>query len=168
MANTMSFISSITVGAGGSSALDFTSVPSTYTDLCIKFSTRSTVNSGTYTAYNVSFNGGGDLTSKYVFGTGTSVGSGTEATYITGWSPTSANTASVFGTSELYITDYASSYIKSIQLDGGGENNASGTLNFFVSGRWASTSVINRVTITDLSGSFVQHSTAYLYGIKNS
>jgi hypothetical protein len=168
MANTMILINSITVGAGGSSAFDFTSIPATYTDLCVKFSTRSTVNSGTYTAYNVSLNGGGDLTSKYVFGTGSGVGSGTEGSYITGWSPTSANTANVFGVSELYIPSYTSSYIKSIQLDGGGENNASGTLNFFVSGRWASTSAINRVTITDLSGNFVQHSTAYLYGIKSA
>ena len=168
MPNTFTLINSVVVGSGGSSAFDFTSIPSTFSDLCVKFSTRSTVNSGTYTAYNVSLNGGGDLTSKYVFGTGSGVGSGTETSFITGWSPTSANTTNVFGVSELYIPRYASSYIKTIQLDGGGENNASGTLNFFVAGRWASTSAINRVTITDLSGNFVQHSAAYLYGIKNA
>lgn len=168
MANTHVLITSVTVGSGGSSALDFTSIPSTYTDLLIKFSTRSTVNSGTYTAYNVALNGGGSLSSKYLFGTGSSAGSGSESTYITGWSPTNNLTASTFGNSELYIPSYTSSNFKPLSLAGVTENNASGNLIFLVTGLWSSSSAVDRVTITDLSGSFVQYSTAYLYGIKNS
>ena len=41
---TYTLISSVTVGAGGASSIDFTSIPSTYTDLLVKISARSTLN----------------------------------------------------------------------------------------------------------------------------
>ena len=40
MATTFTKIASVTVGSGGASSIDFTSIPSTYTDLCVKLSTR--------------------------------------------------------------------------------------------------------------------------------
>jgi hypothetical protein len=40
MADTYTLISSVTVGAGGASSIDFTSIPATYTDLLIKVSAR--------------------------------------------------------------------------------------------------------------------------------
>lgn len=168
MANTFVLIASSTVGSGGSSTFDFTNIPNTYTDLSINFSTRSNVGSGTYTAYNVSFNGGGDLTSRYHFGNGSVGSSGSEGSYITGWSPTNATTANVFGNSSLYVANYGWSANKTITIDGVIENISSSTILFRVAGMWSSSSAVNRITITDLSGSFMQYSTAYLYGIKNS
>ena len=41
MANTYTLISSVTVGSGGASSIDFTSIPATYTDLCLVWSGRS-------------------------------------------------------------------------------------------------------------------------------
>jgi len=41
MPNTMTLIASSTVGAGGSTAITFSSIPSTYTDLVIKHSLRN-------------------------------------------------------------------------------------------------------------------------------
>ena len=35
-------ISSVTVGSGGASSIDFTSIPQTYTDLVVRWSTRGT------------------------------------------------------------------------------------------------------------------------------
>jgi hypothetical protein len=40
MATTFIKIASVTVGSGGAASMDFTSIPSTYTDLVIKVSTR--------------------------------------------------------------------------------------------------------------------------------
>ena len=46
MAGTYKLIGSVTVGAGGAANIDFTSIPSTYTDLAIKVSYRSTATPG--------------------------------------------------------------------------------------------------------------------------
>jgi hypothetical protein len=40
MASTYKFIGSVTVGAGGSAAMEFTNIPATYTDLVFKFTAR--------------------------------------------------------------------------------------------------------------------------------
>ena len=40
MAVTFTQIASVTVGSGGAASIDFTSIPSTYTDLCIKTSIK--------------------------------------------------------------------------------------------------------------------------------
>ena len=58
MANTYTLISSVTVGSGGASSIEFTSIPSTYTDLLLNFSGRSNTNqaSGGF-ACKIEFNG---------------------------------------------------------------------------------------------------------------
>ena len=40
MANTFVLLASTTVGSGGASSIDFTSIPATYTDLVVKVSGR--------------------------------------------------------------------------------------------------------------------------------
>jgi len=40
---TYTLISSVTVGSGGAATMQFNSIPSTYTDLVLSFSTRDTV-----------------------------------------------------------------------------------------------------------------------------
>ena len=49
MPTTFTKIASVSVGAGGASSIDFTSIPSTYTDLVVKVSYRTTdaTNTGT-------------------------------------------------------------------------------------------------------------------------
>ena len=42
MPNTMTLISSSTVGSGGTASISFSSIPNTYTDLVVKLSVRST------------------------------------------------------------------------------------------------------------------------------
>ena len=41
MADTFVKIATVTVGSGGAATIDFSSIPSTYTDLCIKHSLRN-------------------------------------------------------------------------------------------------------------------------------
>ena len=53
MANTFEQITTVTVGSGGASSIDFTSIPQTYTDLVIKTSARNTSTSTTmYLEFN--------------------------------------------------------------------------------------------------------------------
>ena len=81
---------------------------------------------------------------------------------------TSVSTANTFSSSEIYVPNYASSNYKSVSADSVTENNATGALAGLTAGLWSNTAAITTVTLTPQSGNFVQYSSAYLYGIKNS
>jgi hypothetical protein len=53
-------------------------------------------------------------------------------------------------------------------MDGVSENNGTGALDFFTANLWSDTAAITSITLTAASGSFVQHSSFYLYGVKNA
>jgi hypothetical protein len=174
MANTYVLIASTTVGSGGASSIDFTSIPATYTDLVVKVSLRA-ANAAAYNSANLTFNGSATGYSEInLYGNSTGAvslsNSGTFIDYI--WSDAANATTSTFGNTEIYIPNYAGSTNKSVSFDITTENNAGTTNSSFagvMAGLWSNTAAINRVTITAGSSStFVQHSTAYLYGIKNS
>ena len=52
--NTLVKIQTVTVGSGGASSIDFTSIPQTYTDLCLVYSARLTT---TDTNWRLKING---------------------------------------------------------------------------------------------------------------
>lgn len=164
MASTLTFISKVEVGAGGSSSIDFSSIPSTYTDLILKLSLRE---ANDYMA--LSFNGSSSsFTSKYIVGTGGAANSYSRtdnyqsATVVpTSW------TSNTFSNVEIYIPNYAGSANKSFSIDTVTENNSTTAYMELIAGLWSNTAAINQVTINAVS-SFVQYSTAYLYGIKSS
>jgi len=169
MANTFELIASSTVGSGGASTIDFTSIPSTYTDLVLKVSGRQ----GGENAFAITFNG---ATTSYAVkrlqGDGSSASSNdaagvTTAIRVIGINPSGA-TANTFSNSEIYIPNYTSSNYKSVSYDGVNENNATEIYMNLAAGLWSNTAAINQITITPLAGSLAQYSTAYLYGIKNS
>ena len=167
MADTFVKIATVTVGSGGASSIDFTSIPSTYTDLVIKLSARDTSSN---TNYNLIFNN--DSSAIYdtlrLYGNGSSVFSdkftNQNAGYI-GWETQSTYTANTFSNNEVYIPNYAGSSYKSVSNDGVSENNATAAQQTFQSVLWGSTAAINRITI---SQTMAQHTTATLYGIKSS
>jgi hypothetical protein len=168
MPNTFNKIASVTVGSGGSSTIDFTSIPSTYTDLCLKVSARGT-QSAVYATYTFSFNGSTSNRSlRSLYGSGSSVVSSNEPSNIATDAVGSTATASTFSNTEIYISNYAGSINKSLIIDGVTENNATEAYTELYAALWSDTSAINRVTLTPITGTFAQHSTATLYGIKNS
>ena len=75
MANTFYKIATVTVGSGGASSIDFSSIPSTYSDLCLLLSLRS---AGTLTPYALMrFNGNASsYSNKRLNGDGASAASG--------------------------------------------------------------------------------------------
>jgi hypothetical protein len=168
MPTTFTKIASATVGSGGAASIDFTSIPSTYTDLVLKISARTTRSNYT-DAISLSLNGvSTNQTSLYLEGNGSSTASGSLTSFRTIASSATA-TASTFGNSEYYIPNYAGSNNKSASSDGVSENNASDASAWLVANLWSQTAAITSISVTDLnSATFVQYTTATLYGIKKS
>lgn len=172
MANTFELISSVTVGSGGAASIDFTSIPATYTDLCLKLSIRSNVAGSNETA-GIRFNNdsGANYGYKRLYATGSAAGSDSPGSnYIWGgyvdWDGATANT---FGNAESYIPNYAGSTYKSVSSDGVSENNSSTAYMSLHANIWNSTSAINAIKILPINGTlWNQYSTAYLYGVKNA
>ena len=168
MANTFELIASVTVGSGGSASIDFTSIPSTYTDLVLKTCTRF---ADTTTDPKISINGSTTtFTRRHIQGNGTAASSGSGSDGWIGTTDGSGQTASTFGNSEVYLPNYTAATNKSYSVDTVSENNASDAKATLLAGLWSTTSTISSISISALSGSanFVQYSTAYLYGVKNA
>jgi len=176
MANTMTLIASSTVGAGGASSINFTSIPGTYTDLQVVWSLRSNSTSGNFEYFLFQFNGddAANYSSRAV-GATSSAYSGTRSSenYIyAGTSSSGANgandTGSVFSNGNIYIPNYRSSNQKSTSIDTVVENNATVGNMALSAGIWTGTATIASIKMMPNGFSWVQYSTAYLYGISKS
>jgi hypothetical protein len=172
MADTFVKIASVTVGSGGAALIEFTSIPSTYTDLCMKFSTRG-LNSYDVIQTSIYFNN--DNTSAiytqrdlegYNGGTYSSSTS-VRGNFILQYSQAALSTANTFGNGEMYIPNYAGSTNKSVSWETVAENNStSGYMLATTAGLFASTNAINQISLaTNGVGNWAQYSTATLYGI---
>lgn len=167
MPNTMTLIASSTVGAGGASSIDFTSIPSTYTDLAVKLSLRindTQLNYGVMRINGATTN----FTYRSLEGSGSAAASYNGSVSNYGIPEISSYTANTFSSHDIYIPNYAGSTNKSFSVDAVTENNATAAYSDLVAGLWSQTTAINQLTFYAPTGSFVQYSTAYLYGIKNS
>jgi hypothetical protein len=175
MANTFVKIASVTVGAGGTSSIDFTSIPGTYTDLKVVISARgSRSNSGSQTV-SVRFNSdsGANYSYRRIYADGTTAaadGSTGDSYGTAGYVAKVYDTANTFGNCEIYIPRYAGSSQKSYSSDGVEENNATLAYASLVAGTWSGTSAITGISLYASNGSFnwEQYSSAILYGISNT
>jgi hypothetical protein len=157
--------SAVTVGSGGAASIDFTSIPATYTDLVIKISARTNT---TTPNIMITLNGStSSFTNKVLYGTGSSAASTSYARFVA-YGSMSTDTSSTFGNSEIYLPNYAGSTNKSFSSDAVHENNATAANAGISAGLWSNTSAITSISLAPDSGSFVQYSTAYLYGVSNA
>ena len=170
MANTYELISSNTVGSGGASSVTFSSIPSTYTDLKMVYSARSDRAGQTAELLAISFNGTTTNYARLVLeGNGSSVGSYKDPIRSFGIVTASSATSNTFSNGEIYIPNYLSSNYKSYSGDGSAENNATSANIDLDANIWNNTAAITSIAITTYnSNNFVQYSSFYLYGIKNS
>jgi hypothetical protein len=173
MPTTFTKIAAVTVGSGGAANIEFTSIPSTYTDLVIKLSAR-TNRSAIEEAIDIQFNssGGTAYSSRRLYGTGSVAASdsGSSQAFTEFYSVNGGtSTGSTFGNAEIYIPNYAGSNNKSLSTDAVTENNATAVTTGLQAGLWANSAAITSIKLTPASaGSLQQYSTATLYGIKNS
>ena len=156
------------------SSVTFSSIPSTYTDLVVKVSGRSTQ---TALAASVRFFINGNTGNVYSFtrllgtGTGTSTytsGTGNELYFNNGVSGASSTT-NAFGTAEIYIPNYLSTTNKPMSSQQAQETNSSAANMGITATLTAITSAITSIEVATNPGeSYVAGSSFYLYGIKNS
>lgn len=172
MANeTMTLISTITVGAGGAASINFNSIPQTYTDLFLVQSLRIV---GGYGGGSVRFNSnsGSIYTVRRLTGDGsfnTSSQAFTNQTSFVAPSPTGGGeTANTFNNATIYIPNYTGSTNKVVSFDGVIETDSNVVIMGISAGTWANTSAITSISLIPTFGgsdTYVQHSTASLYGI---
>lgn len=169
MANTFVQIgSTVTVGSGGAATIDFTSIPATFTDLMLVFSLRQ---SAANNNIRLSVNG---TTSNYseivLYGTGSATASTTASTTYFNliYSNGSGETANTFGNGQVYIPNYAGSNNKSMSADAVYENNATAAIASLTALLWSNAAAITSLSLVPVSGTWVQYSTATLYGIKST
>lgn len=167
---TFTLIASSTVGSGGAASIDFTSIPGTYTDLCIFASVRTDRAGNAYSNMKIKFNTStANITGRFLRGIDSSVESFTTTAAEWG-APGAAATSSTFGNAYIYIPNYTSSNNKSVSIDSVIEQNASGQFNYLSAALWSQTTAITGLSLysSDSSTLLVQYSTAYLYGIIKS
>lgn len=162
---TMTLIATTTVGAGGASSIDFTSIPATYTDLLVVYSLRTTqATVSTSVTLNLNSSSSG-FTMRGLYGNGSTATSFTGTTYA-GESTGANATASTFSNNALYLPNYAGSTNKSYSIDSVSESNTGTVIQMLDAGLWSNTSAITALSIVASSGTFVQYSSASLYGIQ--
>jgi hypothetical protein len=165
MANTYVAIATVTVGSGGASSINFSSIPQTYTDLQLLISGRDN-DPGYASAFHLSFNGTSWGGNRELYSYNNSVGTGTTSGETAGTG--GAATANTFGNASVYIANYTSSNSKTISSDSVSENNAINAYLVFHAGNSGVTAAITSISIAPGGALFSQYTTATLYGIKNS
>jgi hypothetical protein len=170
-------IATVTVGSGGSSYIEFTSIPATYSHLQIRIISRDSRASQTLNniEFIVNSDTGNNYAGHYLLGDGASAAAGVDggstpqANVSLGISSSASATASVFGTTVVDILDYANTNkYKTFRSLMGIDNNGSGSIRLR-SGLWMSTSAITAIKMTpSTSGSFQQYSSFALYGIASA
>jgi hypothetical protein len=173
MANTFTKIASVSVGVGGAATIDFTSIPSTYTDLVVKMSLRDNRIGGDFESLAMRLNSDSTASytdrSLYAYNSAPLSAVDTGYTYIyLGGVNQPSQTANTFTSIDIYFPNYTASTNKSVSADFAAENNA--TMNYmgFVAGLWTKTAAISAISFSIGANSFVQYSTATLYGINKS
>ena len=162
MPNTFTKIASVT-GTGSSGVLTFSSIPSTFTDLCVKFSLRSDTTGNTEAVIKLNTV---TPTQRNLQGSGAAASSNTNAFIVVN---ASGSTSLTYTNGEYYVPNYLSTVAKSASSDVVEENNATtarAQLNAYLYS--TVTSAVTSLSITDNYGNWTNLSTATLYGIKSS
>jgi hypothetical protein len=163
----MTLVSTVTVGSGGASSIEFTGIAGTGKDLLLLTSLR-TNRTELNDVVNVTFND--DTASNYAVrrlqGNGSSASSGNFTAGFMRIEEINGNTSTsnTFSNGSLYIANYAVSAAKSTSGDVVTENNATTSWQTLSAQSWSGTAAITKISlVSGTSNSFVQHSTASLY-----
>jgi len=157
----------------GTSTITFSSIPSTYKSLQLRYIGRSTTASGGIDLI-MRFNGSSTAAYTWHYIEGDGSGGTPQASYSindTGFYYSSALTgavtdAGIFGVGFIDIIDYANtSKTKVAKSFWGRDTNGTGKLQL-MSNLWNNTSAITSITLTTSSGNFETGSNFALYGIK--
>jgi len=172
-ANATSFesIATVSVGSGGQSEIDFTSISSNYNHLQIRGIAKDS--NSTTQQLRMRFNGdtGSNYTLHHILGDGASAsaGSGTNTTHIQMVYCVSLNSYTAFGGAVIDILDYKNTNkYKTVRALAGYDRNGSDSYISFNSGLWMNTNAITSIKLFLTGANFSQYSHFALYGIKGA
>jgi len=160
-------IQTVTVGSGGQSTITFSSIPSTYKHLQLRYFTRNSA-----AAYYVLLRFNSDTGTNYSYhqltGNGTSASGAATINDTVLLLTRNGSPDNVFGAGTADILDYANTNKnKTVRAIGGYDRGTGdGQAVDFHSGLWRNTSAINTITLTVFAGNYAQYSSFALYGIK--
>ena len=164
-------------GTGSSGTITFSSIPSTYQHLQIRYLAKDTNTSATILSLDIRFNSdsGFNYARHYLYGDGSAATAAGDANQ-SYWSPrfalatSDASYNNIFSVGIIDIHDYASTTKnKTMRMINGFDYNVASTTSKInlQSGLWRSTNAINSITIQG-STAFTTSSTFALYGIKGA
>jgi hypothetical protein len=168
--NSYESIATVTVGSGGQSSIDFTSIPSTYKHLQIRGIARS---SAAVTASNCRLRFNSDTGSNYAYhylgGDGAAAYAGATSSTDRGYAGLTSGasaSANIFGVLIIDVLDYANTNKnKTVRALSGVDLNGSGYVELD-SSLWMNTTAVSSLSLFFNSGNFAQYSSFALYGIK--
>ena len=166
--NSFESIATVTVGAGGSSTVTFSSIPSTYKHLQVRGIQRTSAGTNNWgLRIRLNSDTGSSYTHHNLRGDGANASAEGYANqtymYLDRAAPSDAN---IFGGVVIDFLDYTNTN-KYTTMRGlaGQDRNGAGQISFN-SGVWMNTAAVNSLTFTLESGNFTQYSHFALYGIK--
>lgn len=161
------------VGTGSSGTITFSSIPSTYTHLQIRYIGRVT-NSDTADNIFMQFNSdtGSNYAWHYLLGDGASTatsGASSQSKILSGRVSAATATADIVGVGVIDVLDYVNTNkYKTVRVLTGQDRNGGGVATLH-SGLWMNTGAVSTITITNGSATnFTTASTFALYGIKGA
>ena len=168
----MTLISSQVLGSTAST-VTFSSIPQTYSNLKLVSSSRAD-GGGSNDIIEMQFNS--DTTTNYSW-TYLISSSGSASSGRTSNNPYfgqiiidgSASTSNVFGSADIYISNYTLSSTKQLISFSTQENNSATAASIWLNAQYyRGTSPITSITLIANGDNFIANSSFYLYGIKNS
>jgi hypothetical protein len=169
MPSTYTLISSNVLSTSAAS-VTFSAIPSTYTDLVIRFSARidrAVTDSTMQVTTNVS---GSVYSGTRLRGNGSSTSTALQAA--SSWEQNTINAgtsaSNTFTSGELYFPNYLSSTNKPVSYSAAMEDNSTTAYTDAIAQLLSSTTAISSITFGAYGYNFVSGSSFYLYGIKNS
>lgn len=161
--NSYESIATVTVGSTTPS-VTFSSIPSTYKHLQIRYMAAN--DSGSFQQMRYNSDSGSNYKSHYMYGNGSAVGAGASSTATSIEFGDLPNSTSIFGVGVIDILDYTSTNKnKTSRHLTGNDRNGAGVL-VFTSGLWMNSSTaISSVTLYGINNYQVGSQFA-LYGIK--
>ena len=159
----MKLIESKTLGTA-QAAIEFTSIPGTFTDLVVLASLRQSsanVNQIVWQINSATTN----FSYRVLEGNGSSASSGNNTLNYIGLVQGSSSTSNTFASNSIYIANYAGATAKSISTDAVTENNATAAIQHLTATLWNNTAPITSLRFEAFSGNLEIGSTISLYGI---
>lgn len=156
-------------GTGSSATITFSSIPSTYEHLQIRFTGKGTGSAEVDTSIRFNSDTGSNYAWHQVYGYGTSAAAsnGTSTNKILGFYTTGTNDSNVVSTAILDILDYKSTNKNKTTRMLSGLQGTNGFIGLR-SGVWLNTAAITSIDIVLDSGNWATTTQIALYGIKGS